>query len=106
MLQDFGDRFFFQHLTVPFSDWFFQLGLKAAGWSTAAVAALLREESLFYDLEKIHVPTLILHGIHDKVCPFQFGEVQKVKLKILPLYHLKTVATACFGSNEINSTWN
>ncbi|MEG6584789.1 alpha/beta fold hydrolase [Dendrosporobacter sp. 1207_IL3150] len=77
MLQGFGDIFFFQHITKPFSDWFFQLGLQAAGWATAEIAKTwLGEEQLFADLEEIHVPTLILHGIHDKVVPFQLGEVQ------------------------------
>jgi non-heme chloroperoxidase len=70
MLQEFGDMFFNQYVTKPFSDWFFQLGLKAAGWSTAALAASLRDESLFSDLGEIRVPTLILHGIHDKVSLF------------------------------------
>jgi len=74
MLRGFGDIFFFQYITAPFSDWFFQLGLQAAGWSTAKVAASLRDESLFSDLERIHVPTLILHGIHDRVCPFPLAE--------------------------------
>lgn len=68
MLRDFGDQFFFQYTTEPFSDWFFQLGLEAAGWSTAAVATSLRDETLFSDLAKIRVPTLILHGVHDQVC--------------------------------------
>lgn len=77
MLREFGDTFFFQHLTQAFSDWFFQLGLQAAGWSTAAVAnSWLDEERLFEDLEKIHVPTLILHGIHDKVCLFPLALAQ------------------------------
>jgi non-heme chloroperoxidase len=77
MLRGFGDMFFFQHVTGPFSDWFFQLGLQAAGWSTAAVAASLRDESLFADLGTIRVPTLILHGVHDKVCPFPLAVAQK-----------------------------
>lgn len=77
MLQEFGDMFFFQYVTKAFSDWFFQLGLQAAGWSTAAVAAAwLDEERLFSDLGKIRVPTLILHGIHDKVCLFPLAEAQ------------------------------
>jgi non-heme chloroperoxidase len=70
MLQGFGDIFFFKYVTAPFSDWFFQLGLKAAGYSTAAVLGSLRDESLFADLGKIQVPTLILHGVHDQVCPY------------------------------------
>ena len=77
MLRGFGDMFFFQHVTQAFSDWFFQMGLQAAGWSTAAVAtSWLDEEELFEDLGKIRVPTLILHGIHDKVCLFPLAIAQ------------------------------
>lgn len=77
MLRGFGDMFFFQHVTAPLSDWFFQLGLEAAGWSTAAVAcSWLDEEELFSDLGEIRVPTLILHGIHDKVCRFPLAIAQ------------------------------
>jgi non-heme chloroperoxidase len=81
MLQGFGDIFFFQYVTGPFSDWFFHLGLQAAGWSTAALAASLRDESLFSDLGNIRVPTLILHGIHDKICPFPLALAQKEGIK-------------------------
>lgn len=35
MLRNFGDNFFYRHISQPFSDWFFQLGLQAAGWATA-----------------------------------------------------------------------
>ncbi|MDR7071357.1 alpha/beta fold hydrolase [Fictibacillus barbaricus] len=70
MLQGFGDLFFFQYTSAPFSDWFFNLGLEAAGYSTAAVLISLRDENLFGDLGKIQVPTLILHGVHDLVCPY------------------------------------
>ncbi len=80
MLRQFGDMFFFQHITEPFSDWFFQLGLQAAGWATAETANAWFEP-LFHDLGKISVPTLILHGIHDKVCPFPLAEAQKQGIK-------------------------
>ena len=76
MLRDFGDTFFFQKITEPFSDWFLQLGLQAAGWSTAAIAKTWINEVLFCDLEEINVPTLIIHGIHDKVVPFPLAKVQ------------------------------
>lgn len=68
MLREFGDMFFFQYVTQPLSDWFFDLGLQAAGWATVQCAVTFRDESLFSDLDKIDVPTLILHGIHDRVC--------------------------------------
>jgi non-heme chloroperoxidase len=78
MLRDFGDIFFYQHTTEPFSEWFFGLGIQAASWSTAAIAnTWLEDEKLFSDLVKINVPTLILHGIHDKVVLFPLGEIQK-----------------------------
>lgn len=76
MLRNFGDIFFFKHTSQAFSDWFFQLGLQAAGWATAAIAKTWINEVLFADMETIHVPTLIIHGIHDKVVPFQLGEIQ------------------------------
>ncbi|AXI09909.1 alpha/beta fold hydrolase [Oceanobacillus sp. 143] len=68
MLSNFTGMFFFQKLTKPFSDWFFQLGLEAAGYATASLAVSLRDETLFNDIGKIQVPTLILHGVHDRVC--------------------------------------
>lgn len=82
MLRNFGDIFFFQYITEAFSDWIFQLGLEAAGWSTAAIAKTwLEDERLFDDLSKIRIPTLILHGIHDKVCLFPLAEAQKKGIK-------------------------
>lgn len=82
MLRDFGDIFFFQHITQEFSDWIFQLGLQASSWGTAATSTTwLDEEKLFSDLSKISVPTLILHGIHDKVCLFPLAQAQKQGIK-------------------------
>jgi non-heme chloroperoxidase len=81
MLNDFGNIFFYQHITRPFSDWFLQLGFQAAGWATKAIAETWLKEQLFSDLPLIKVPTLIIHGIHDKVVPFQLGEVQKQAIK-------------------------
>ncbi len=52
MLRDFGDIFFFQNISQALSDWFFQLGLQAAGWATAAIANTWIDEVLFSDLRK------------------------------------------------------
>lgn len=81
MLRNFGDRFFFQHTSQAFSDWFFQLGLQAAGWATAAIARTWIDEVLFDDMGAINVPTLIIHGIQDKVVPFQLAEVQQKMIR-------------------------
>jgi len=81
MLRDFGDIFLFQYATEPLSDWFFQLGLDAAGYATADCATTFRDENLFADLKEINVPTLILHGVHDKVCLFPLAEAMKRGIK-------------------------
>lgn len=70
MMRTVTETFFFQYITQPFSDWFMQLGLQAAGWSTASVIEMLRDETLYADLPKITAPTLIIHGTHDRVIPF------------------------------------
>jgi non-heme chloroperoxidase len=80
MIQGVTDTFFFQYISPRFSDWFLQMGLQAAGWSTASVITLLRDETLHADLPKINAPTLIIHGIHDKVIPF--AQAQELNQKI------------------------
>ena len=80
MMQEVTDGFFFQYITNPFRDWFFQMGMQAASWSTAAVIRLLRDETLYEDLNKINTPTFIVHGIHDKVIPF--AQAQQLNEKI------------------------
>lgn len=97
MLREFGEMFFFQNITEPFSSWFLHLGLEAASWSTAAIAATwLKEESLFYDLEKIDVPTLILHGVHDQVCHFPLAEAQRRSIKQSTLIPFKNSGHGLF----------
>lgn len=90
MLTDFCDKFFFQYITKPFADRFLQLGLEAASWATIAIANTWINEQLFNDLDMINVPTLIIHGIHDKVVPFQLGEFQQRYIKgskLMPFYY-------------------
>jgi len=96
MLRNFGERFFFQRTSQAFSDWFFQLGLQAAGWATAAIAKTWIDEVLFDDMRAIHVPTLIIHGIQDKVVPFQLAEVQQKMIRNSIMAPLKFSGHGCF----------
>jgi non-heme chloroperoxidase len=85
-----GDIFFYHYTSEAFSDWFFQLGLQAAGWAIAAITNTWINEVLFSDLEKIGVPTLITHGIHDKIVPFELGEIQGqsiINSKLIPFIY-------------------
>ena len=84
MMREVTDTFFFQYITQPFSDCFFQLGLQAAGWSTKAVIDMLRDEKLYDDLGKVAAPTLIIHGVQDKVIPF--AQAKELNRKIRNSY--------------------
>lgn len=90
MMRGVADTFFFQFATKDFSDWFVRMGLEAAGWSTAAIITLLRDENVINDLPRISARTLIVHGIHDKVIPFQQAhEVQQqiTNSELIPFYY-------------------
>jgi non-heme chloroperoxidase len=82
MLMNFTNMFFYQYITNALAQWFFHLGIQAASWATIAIAKTwLGEEELFQDLNEIEVPTLILHGIHDKVCLFPLAKAQNERIK-------------------------
>ncbi len=90
MLIGFGNRFFFQHTTEAFSEWFLQVGLQAAGWATAAVAETWIREVLFAEAESIQVPTLLIHGIHDEIVSYELGEIMHRLIKnseLIPFYY-------------------
>ncbi|WP_397540045.1 alpha/beta fold hydrolase [Rummeliibacillus pycnus] len=81
MLRDVTDTFFFQYISKPFSEWFFQMGLQAASWSTAAIIKTLRDEKIEIELQMISVPTLIIHGTHDQVIPFSQAKILNDKIE-------------------------
>lgn len=82
MLRNFGNMIFHNYVTPYLSDWIFNLGLEASSWATAAVAnTWLDEEGLFKDLKTIKVPTLILHGLDDKVCLFRLAIAQNESIQ-------------------------
>jgi pimeloyl-ACP methyl ester carboxylesterase len=74
MLRNFGDIFFHTRVSQALSDWLFDMGLQAASWSTIAISNQWLVEEMFDDLPKIHIPTLIMHGVYDQVCPYALGE--------------------------------
>lgn len=92
MLVNFGNMIFHNYVTPSLADWVFQLGLQASSWATAAIANTWIEEDLFQDLGMIRVPTLILHGLNDKVCLFPLAVAQKEGIR-----NAKLVPFECCG---------
>lgn len=73
----FSEMFFFQYISTPLAEWFSAISLSGNSWPTISTLESLRDEVEFDDLKKIYVPTLILHGTHDQICPFEFAEYMK-----------------------------
>ena len=92
MLRSFGNMIFHNYVTPELSDWIFELGLQASSWATAAIANSWLSEEMFTDLDAINVPTLILHGLNDKVCLFPLAVAQKNGIK-----NSKLVPFECCG---------
>lgn len=81
MLQGFTNMLFNRYITDSFSHWILNLGLEAAGYATMALMSSLGTESLFNDVKKINVPTLVCQGVHDRVCPIELGETLNKEIK-------------------------
>ena len=69
-----SESFFYKFTSQGILNWFFDMCLKASAWSTVNSLYALKSENVFDDLSNIEVPTLILHGVHDTVCPFEFAK--------------------------------
>ncbi|GAF14792.1 LOW QUALITY PROTEIN: non-heme chloroperoxidase [Bacillus sp. JCM 19046] len=74
MLVDFGDLFFGKEPSEAFNGWFHSLGMELGPHATIESARTLRDEDLRNDLHTIAVPTAIMHGRNDQICPFELAE--------------------------------
>lgn len=80
-VSDFGDKVFAKKHSSEFISWFRNLCYSASGVGTIKTAISLRDEDLYNDLLNIKVPTIIMHGKLDKICPFNFTEIMVKGIK-------------------------
>jgi len=79
---EFGKALFHKPVSPELDRFFQDLGMQASIHATACGVEQLRDRDLRPELERIKIPTLICHGLHDQVIPFSLGaEVQK---KLIP----------------------
>jgi non-heme chloroperoxidase len=83
MLKNFSEIFFAnpQKLSPEFKIWNLSLGLAASAYATIQCAIELRDADLRRDLATTHIPTLILHGVDDKVCLFDLARAMHDGIK-------------------------
>lgn len=83
---DFG-RIFFKNsneISTPLLNWFQSLGMEASAHATAACLATLRDSDLRADIQSVNVPTVIFHGLHDRICPFALAETMTAPAESMP----------------------
>jgi len=61
--------------------WLNGIGLVATAHATGQCLYALRDTDLRDDLKKIKIPTLILHGIKDKICSYELAEQMKAGIE-------------------------
>ncbi|BBH22703.1 AB hydrolase superfamily protein YisY [Paenibacillus baekrokdamisoli] len=75
MVDDFGKNFFASSISEPFRSWFNGLGVEASSIGTIRGLEALRDEDLRGDLPYVQLPTTILYGMLDKICPYPLAEL-------------------------------
>ncbi len=81
MAAGFGKILFNKPSSPYFMNWIEQLCTDAAPNATAEYLVTLRDADLRSDVAKVTVPTAILHGKKDKICPFELGEYMHKNIK-------------------------
>ena len=64
-------------LSEGIGSWLNGICLSASSYATAQCLSALRDTDLRSDLERITIPTLIMHGKKDKICSFDLAEQMK-----------------------------
>lgn len=68
-------------LNEGIKSWLNGINLSASSFATAQCLIALRDTDLRPDLEKITIPTVIMHGKKDKICSFDLAEQMKAGIK-------------------------
>lgn len=83
LIEEFSKIFASEEDALPegINKWFYDINLSASGYATEQGLIALRDTDLRPALEKIEVPTAIIHGKKDKVCPFDLAEQMHKSIK-------------------------
>lgn len=68
-------------LNEGIGNWLNGIGISASAYATAQCLYALRDTDLRDDLKNINIPTLILHGIKDKICSFDLAKQMEAGIK-------------------------
>lgn len=81
LLTTFGSIFFHSKLSPELSNWFWITGMEASPYATMKCLEMFGIADLSEDMKKVNIPTLILCGKYDKVCPFELSDILGKNIK-------------------------
>ena len=83
---DFGNIFFKDSSAVcpQLLNWFHSLGMEASPHATAACLEALRDSDLREDMQSVIIPTILFHGVHDRICPFKLTDTMTAPVEPTP----------------------
>ncbi len=87
-LSDVSLSFFNRNLGAATLDWFSYLGMQSASYALIKILQAAANEDVTKDLNKINVPTMIFHGVHDQLIPFKSAELTQKQIRGSQLYPL------------------
>jgi pimeloyl-ACP methyl ester carboxylesterase len=83
LLENFGKIFAASEtaLSAGIGNWLGAINLEASPYATAQSLIALRDSDLRPELSKIKIPTVIFHGVKDKICEFALAEQMQKGIK-------------------------
>jgi pimeloyl-ACP methyl ester carboxylesterase len=83
---DFGAILFKNSYSVSqqLMEWFQSLGMEASPHATAACLATLRDSDLRQDIHSVKIPTVLFHGLYDRICPYKHAEAMTAPSEVMP----------------------
>ena len=83
LLQNFGKIFAASETAVPagIGNWLGAINLEASPYATTQSLIALRDTDLRPELSRIKIPTVIFHGVKDKICEFALAEQMQKGIK-------------------------
>lgn len=98
LLENFGKIFGAAETSVSLGlgNWLGGINLEASPYATTQSLIALRDTDLRNELNKINIPTVIFHGVKDKICEFALAEQMQKGIKNATIVHFENSGHGLF----------
>jgi pimeloyl-ACP methyl ester carboxylesterase len=98
LLENFGKIFAATETAMPptLGTWLFNINMEASPCATTQGLIALRDTDLRSELGKVTIPTVIFHGVKDKICDFAMAEQMHKGIKSSTIVQFETSGHGLF----------